>query len=448
METPICDFVKKYADENTVRLHMPGHKGDGVLGIEKFDITEIDGADVLYSSEGIIRKSEQNAAQLFGAVRTLYSAEGSSLCIRAMIYLAVMYAKHLGKQAHILAARNAHKTFLSAVSLLDVAVSWIYPQKNEGLVSCKITADMLEEHIGGMSQKPTAVFITSPDYLGNIADIAGISAVCRKYDILLIVDNAHGAYLNFLPVSRHPMSLGADICCDSAHKTLPCITGGAYLHISEGAPKIFADICENAMSLFASTSPSYLILQSLDALNAYLSGGYKQRLNVFCQSVKTLKNEIQSIGFTLLGDEPLKITVFTKLYGYTGGDFAEILKQNGIVCEFYDRDYIVLMLTPGNTEEELEKIKNTFLQIPKRAALSHKFVQIAKPEVRMSPREAMLSASEELNINDCLGRVLATASVSCPPAIPIVVCGEVIDRAAIEMFDYYGIKKCRVVSEK
>ncbi len=104
MNTPICDFVEEYRKRGAVRLHMPGHKGSNVLGVESLDITEIDGADVLYDAKGIIRKSENNASRLFDSVRTVYSAEGSSLCIRAMVYLASLHAKEQGRRPLLFAA--------------------------------------------------------------------------------------------------------------------------------------------------------------------------------------------------------------------------------------------------------------------------------------------------------------------------------------------------------
>ena len=122
MDTPICDFVKDYAHNDALRLHMPGHKGQGPLGVESLDITEIGGADVLYAAKGIIRRSQANAAALFGTGRTVYSAEGSSLCIRAMLYLAMLQARADGKTPRIAAGRNAHKAFMTAAALLDLDI--------------------------------------------------------------------------------------------------------------------------------------------------------------------------------------------------------------------------------------------------------------------------------------------------------------------------------------
>ena len=174
MNTPICDFVKRYAEDGMLRAHMPGHKGVRLLGMEHLDITEIGGADSLYEADGIIRESEQNASKLFGC-ETFYSTEGSSQCIRAMVYLAALHARAQGRKLRIAAGRNAHKTFVSAAALTDAEVLWLSPKKQSSYLSCLIRAEELDELLAGVRDKPTAVYLTSPDYLGNTADIAAIS---------------------------------------------------------------------------------------------------------------------------------------------------------------------------------------------------------------------------------------------------------------------------------
>ena len=153
MKTPIIDFVSEYNQKNTLRLHMPGHKGKELLGFEKYDITEIKGADSLFEASGIICESEKNASGIFGC-NTFYSTEGSSLCIRAMLHLAVM-----GKKSPlILAGRNSHKTFLSAAALLDFDVRWIYPNEKSGYLSCNVSAEDVEREILSLHKNPTAVY--------------------------------------------------------------------------------------------------------------------------------------------------------------------------------------------------------------------------------------------------------------------------------------------------
>ena len=132
MNTPICDFVKKYAQSDSLRMHMPGHKGKAFIGAEPLDITEIQGADVLYSASGIIKESEENAARLFGTVKTVYSTEGCSLAIRAMLYLALLYAAECKRKPIIAAGRNAHKVFVTTCALLDFETVWLYPQEECG----------------------------------------------------------------------------------------------------------------------------------------------------------------------------------------------------------------------------------------------------------------------------------------------------------------------------
>ena len=238
--TPIADFVRDYAASDTSRLHMPGHKGRGPLGCEGLDITEIAGADELYEAEGIIARSEANTARLFGSAGSWYGTEGSSQCIRAMVFLALQAAPKGSQRPVLLAARNAHKALLYAAALLDIDVEWLWPPEgpDASLCACPVSPAALTAALDKLEQagrRPFGVYLTSPDYLGGVQDIAALAPVCHGRGIPLLVDNAHGAYLRFLPGgSRHPLDLGADLCCDSAHKTLPVLTGGAYLHAGHG----------------------------------------------------------------------------------------------------------------------------------------------------------------------------------------------------------------------
>lgn len=442
MKTPIADFVNEYVKKNITRFHMPGHKGKTFLGCEAYDITEIKGADALYEADGIIAESEENASALFGTKKTLFSTEGSSQCIRAMMYLAVNACRG-GKRPVVLAARNAHKAFLYAAALVDFDVKWLWPKEMHSLCSCEISASMLEEELAAMEEVPAAVYITSPDYLGGQADIAGIAEVCHRYGTVLAVDNAHGAYLHFLETPQHPMDLGADICCDSAHKTLPVLTGGAYLHISESAPERFMKNAKQAMVLFGSTSPSYLTLSSLDLCNLYLKENYEDKLARMVELVKQAKCELKKNGWCVEETEPLKITIKSPDF-VTGYEIAESLRNGLIECEYADDKYVVCMISPENDESDLVKLVSNLGKNPhgKTTEIS---MQPLRSEQMLSIRAAVFADREVIPVEYAEGRICGAPAVSCPPAIPIVVSGECISKEAIAVFQYYGITEVEVI---
>lgn len=528
MNTPIFDFVTEYMNSGISRLHMPGHKGRGPLGVEARDITEIRGADVLCEAEGIIGESEANATALFGSGHSFYSTEGSSLAIRAMLFLALQYAQSAaagsaarfcaagtaaGPRPVVLAARNAHKAFLYACALLDCDIEWIWPENTDlnSVCACHPTPKQVADRLRAMDRRPFAVYLTSPDYLGALADIRGITEavrdICKSGDaawmkgipsagrqtgpegsahpvIPVLADNAHGAYLHFLPESLHPLDLGAFMTCDSAHKTLPVLTGGAYLQVSSAAMASLGPEIRPALSLFASTSPSYLILQSLDLCNAYLADGYRERLAGTIARADALKASLRAAGVPVLDSEPLKLVIDASGAGSTcreagstcgeagGALLAEVLRASGVEPEFADADYLVLMLTPENPVSDYEKVRTALAAFaesggfcrasaasvlrdscPGDAAAGNGGAFAASaPPLRFRPlpracsvREAVFSPHETLPAAACIGRVCGQPTVSCPPAIPIAVSGEVITEDLIPVLLACGVTELSVI---
>ena len=444
MRTPIADFVKNYREKGMSRFHMPGHKGCSFFGPEPFDITEIKGADSLYEADGIIAESEENATMLFGSGRTFYSTEGSSQCIRAMLYLALQSRSQKGRP-YVVAARNVHKSFLYAAALLDFDVVWLWPKEMHSLLSCRVNPENLEQMLADRKNPPAAVYVTSPDYLGGQQDIRILSEICHRYDTILLVDNAHGAYHHFTEEKLHPMDLGADMCCDSAHKTLPVLTGGAYLHMNREVAGKYGQKAKQALALFGSTSPSYLILASLDRCNQYLDGPFREELTVVRKKIDETKKILKERGWQIEKTEPLKITVRCPK-GRDGYQMAEQLRSCGVECEYADRDYVVLMASPQNTEEDFERLLNGFGWNKETEERTGAFAPVMS-EQKMSIRNALFCEQETVKAEESLGRICGAPTVSCPPAIPIVVSGEEIDENAINMFLYYGITEVDVVKE-
>ena len=432
MKTPICDFINKYASSQSLRLHMPGHKGKSQLGFEKYDITEIVGADSLYHANGIIKESEENATSLFESGKTLYSTEGSSHIIRAMLYLAKIHARK--EDSYVLASRNAHSSFISACVLNDIDIEWLYGKDANNYLSCIITAEELEKALSCVDKMPICVYVTSPDYLGNMCDISSLASVCKNHGVPLVVDK-----------DLHPISLGATMCCDSAHKTLPVLTGGAYLHISKDAPILFNEMAKDALSLFGSTSPSYLTLASLDNANKYIENGYREKLNLFVENIRSLFSDFSA--FVSL-NEPLKLVIEPKKIGYRGEDFAEILQNKGVICEFFDEDYVVLMLSVENGLDEMKKLASIIENVEKNQPICKIATPLIPPKKKMTVRQGAYAQKENIPLDWALGRVLASSCVSCPPAVSLIVCGEEFNESTVALCKKYGLTSFSVVKNK
>ena len=459
--TPIADFVRDYAASDTSRLHMPGHKGRGPLGCEGLDITEIAGADELYEAEGIIARSEANTARLFGSAGSWYGTEGSSQCIRAMVFLALQAAPKGQGRPVLLAARNAHKALLYAAALLDIDVEWLWPPAgpDASLCACPVDPAALAAALERMEQagrRPFAVYLTSPDYLGGVQDVAALAPLCHAHGVPLLVDNAHGAYLRFLPGgSRHPIDLGADLCCDSAHKTLPVLTGGAYLHAGHGMLRPDPAAVREAMCLFGSTSPSYLILQSLDLCAGALAGDWPARLADCVARLDGLKQDLSGLCPGLVRpSEPLKLVLDGAVVGRSGGALADLFRAHRVECEYADTRYLVLMFAPGNLPRDFDWVRAAAARAVScpgtdsalgdlSPAVWPALARQARPAC--SIRQAVFARQERIPARDAAGRVCALPTVACPPAIPIAVSGEEIGPAAVELFRYYGIETVSVI---
>ncbi len=429
MDTPILDFLRAYAVSGTSRLHIPAHKGRGELGCEAMDITEISGADDLAQPSGILLESERSSAGIFGAGQTCYLTGGSSQGIKAMLHLAA-----LQRRGAILAGRNAHKAFFHACALLDLPVRWLY---GENLCSCRVTPASLEEAIAASPEPLAAVYVTSPDYLGNVLDIASLAELAHRYSLPLLVDNAHGSYLTIY--GRHQIALGADLCCDSAHKTLTALTGGAYLHMKTPDPR-----AREAISIYGTSSPSYLILASLDGCNRALREFSAQSAGAFAARLADLA---AALPFPNRSEEPWKITLDCAAIGASGSEVAQRLRHFSAEPEFADEDFVVLMLSPRNTEEDLQRILSALGDYPVRPPRAPLLAPVPGEQV-LSLREAMLAPRENVAVSRAAGRICASAAISCPPAIPLAVPGERISPEAAAQMAARGIAEIGVISSQ
>jgi arginine/lysine/ornithine decarboxylase len=373
---------------------MPGHKGfdmpgNPISGLFPFDITEIRGADFLLSAKGIIRESEENAARLFGTHKTVYSTEGSTLCVKTM--LAMACAEKGGFGGKVIATRKAHRSFSDAALLLGLKTVWAD------------TFTDIEKALDDPDVK--CVYVTSPDYFGRFEDIKSLADMVHTHGRLLLADNAHGAYLKFMygdnhptgaeqnltnsdPIAAaeqnltnsetghsittaeqnlantetghfHPITGGADLVCDSAHKTLPVLTGGAYLHICN--PR-FSESYKEVMKIFASTSPSYLILASLDYANLYLSDERNlKRMNDVARKIKCIKEK-----YGINTPEPYKIAVRTAAHA------GELCDRYGVEPEYVSEDVLLFMFSGSNSDADIEAADRVLSEVKLRSGVNAK----------------------------------------------------------------------------
>ncbi len=434
---------------------MPGHKG--ALGFDD-DLTEVSGADSLYNASGVLQEAEKEAAALFGSRMTCLSTEGSSQVIKAMCCLALNhYRAKGGRSAHpmILATRNAHRSFIYASMLLGFDIKWMSPKDSVfSLCKCDLKPDDLEESINEFEDKDAprlaAVFVTSPDYLGNLLDIKALSETAHRHGLLLLCDNAHGSYLKFTEEDAHPLSLGADMTSDSAHKTLPVLTGGAFLHISKNAPEGIEKDAKNALLMFGSTSPSYLIMQSLaEGLKLIDKKDY---INA-SKKLNSVKEKLTLMGYSLYGNEPLKLVIDTRNKPFSGPQLAEGFRSHSIECEYADPDFLVTMWSPYNSEEDAavflaaaqDLIGSYNSQVDIESSLS--VLSCTLPEVRFQPCELLFSPHHTLSVDDrsLIGKVAADALINCPPAVSPIVAGEVFDENVIKILKHYGFETVEVL---
>lgn len=445
MNTPIYDYLKDFIDKDITRFFMPGHKGtmqiqnqriaktntsfpDILEDIAKFDITEITGADSLFFAESIIKESEENTSAIYGTKCTCFSTGGSTLCIQTMLSLACK------PKDKIIASRNAHISFINTCSLMNLQPCWVLPKYfDEFGVSGIVSPNDIREAI---LQNPdaTAVYITSPDYFGAISDIKEIARICFEYRKLLLVDNAHGANFKFFKEDIHPITLGADMCCDSAHKTLPVLTGGAYLHVSKTChiKTINRDDVKYKMGLFGSTSPSYLTLLSLDLANVYLDKYGKDEFIDLQIKTLSLWRTLSSLNFVPISAQfdPTKITLDAHKVGMTGYDLQNFFAKHDIEPEYVSYRHVVLMLSPFNTEVDFKRLKNALddlTTIASKEQVRDEAIEFKLPKVAMLPQEACFSEFENVSLDDAIGKTAHKTLIKCPPGVPIVVNGEEID---------------------
>lgn len=452
MAAPIYDFLKDLSKKNTYPFHMPGHKRKELFKIfpYDFDITEIIGADNLHKPEGIIKEAQELMAKLIGAKESFFIVNGSS----AALMSAVMSV--CKSEDKILAARNCHRSVYNGILLSGAKPIYIYPETLKNSLIGGISPDMVEYALNTY-EDIKAVILTNPTYEGFCSDIEKISKIVHKKNIPLIVDEAHGAHFAFSDYFPKPaLAQGADIAVQSWHKTLPVLTQCSAAHIN--SEYIKSEEFGAYISIFQTTSPSYLFMSAIDKCRdileergEYLFDKYTKRLDKLRKSLLDLKiiklvdNEI--LKKAEIADYDRGKLVFEINCDKNGNNLEKkLIKDYNLQIEMSSMSHIILMTSIMDTKKSYKKLKKALYEIDSDLNYSKKdSINIKKgivcPEI--SPKESYNLKKRLINIEQSEKKISADFIIPYPPGIPILAPGEVIqiqDIEKIKEFHQNGIK--------
>ena len=445
---PLWEQLKAYAEGETYPFHMPGHKRREALFDPAFclDVTEVEGMDDLHHPCGMLRESEALAAALSGAQESFFSVNGST----AGLLSAITAATSFGDE--ILLARGCHRSVYNAVTLRGLRPHYVYPSLILPLgIGGGIAPDAVE---AALREHPQirAVVVTSPTYEGILSDVAGIAEAAHRRGVPLIVDEAHGAHL-LLGGPASACACGADVVVQSLHKTLPALTQTALLHrMSDRVP---ADALREAMTVFQSSSPSYLLVASIDACLREMQAHGRERMSAYLQSVRALRADLATIpGLTLL-DRAMAISaggfdfdegkLTFSLRGLSGVELAARLREEyHIETELALPRYGLAMTSISDDEAGFARLLSALREIA--ATLPADAAEPALPDfapLRLervhTPYEASRRAFAWVLPADSVGRVAARTVTPYPPGIPLVVAGERITAEAAARMTGSGV---------
>lgn len=457
VEESLYQTLSAYSESDFYPCHMPGHKRSPLCGemadFYKIDITEIDGFDNLHQAEGILREAQKRASRLYGTDETFFLINGSTCGVLA----AVMAATEPGDE--ILMARNCHKSVYHAAILQGLRVHYYYP---EMIREYDICDGVRPEEIGrllGQFPDCKAVVITSPTYEGIISDVAEIAAVVHRQGKILIVDEAHGAHLNLCGITEESvvdknlrwqdkMMKEADLVIHSLHKTLPSMTQTALLHVN-GDRVDRVRLCRY-LSMLQSSSPSYVLMASMDSCMRFLEGQGRIRFAVmrnyyenFCKKLENLKRirigkmtDVSEIDYALTQWDIGKVVISVRETNMTGKELCDILRNEyHLELEMAAKTYALAIMTLMDEAEGWQRLADALIEIDGRiekepAQLAAKRTTFSKSKLTMA--KAFHSPREEMKLKAAAGRISADFITPYPPGIPLITPGEMIGDELIE----------------
>ncbi|MEH2311508.1 MAG: aminotransferase class I/II-fold pyridoxal phosphate-dependent enzyme [Nostoc sp.] len=457
-QTPLLDALKANAARLHAPFYTPGHKqGKGISqsladlfgkAVFRADLTELADLDNLFAPQGVIQEAQQLAAEAFGASQTWFLVNGSTCGIEAAILATC------GTGDKIILPRNVHSSAIAGLILSGAIPIFLNPEYDPVLdIAHSITPNAVES---ALLQHPDtkAVLTVYPTYYGVCGDLSAIANITHQYNIPLLVDEAHGAHFAFHPELPTPaLAAGADLTVQSIHKVLGAITQASMLHVQGN--RIDCDRISKALQLIQSTSPSYLLLASLDAARQQMALYGKMLMSRTLELANEARTKISQIprlsileipspaykgGFVAL--DKTRLTVTVSGLGLTGFEADEILDEKfAVTAEFASLQHLTLIISLGNTPTDIEQLVQGFITLAKeyrrtnltlKSHLWQDFVSPLSPALHFSPREAFFAVSEILPLIQTSDRICAEIVCPYPPGIPVLMPGEIITKPVLD----------------
>ena len=461
MEERLYKKLESYGRSDFYPFHMPGHKRnplavDGDFPVER-DITEINGFDNLHHAEDLLKRAQEDVARLYGVPESFYSINGSSGAILAAVSAAV------GKGGQILIARNCHKAVYHAIYLRDLGATYIYPHEDPRLgINGGISPSRVEMYLAE-NPEIEAVLITSPTYDGIVSDVARIADVVHNHGIPLIVDEAHGAHFHFsdyFPVSA--AELGADVVINSVHKTLPCLTQTGVIHLC--SDRVSREKLMRFLGIYQSSSPSYILMSSIDACMDKLEREGDEMFRVFTENLEKARERLGKCKYIRLVTpqacecqrvfdfDRSKLLLSTVDSSLNGRQLHQILREEfHLEMEMEAENYVLALAAVGDTAEGFERLCEAVEEIDRRESLKYRKEVVEQEPVKngkmkqmMRISEAMDAENERYPLAECIGRTSAEFAYLYPPGIPLIVPGEQISGHFVKNVRRYLEQGCEV----
>lgn len=456
-KTPLLDGIEELGKTNQAYFRIPGHRLENGISdrwtsrvgkeIFAYDVTETPYTDDLHAPEGAILEAQELMADVFHAQKSFFLVNGTTCGNEAMILANAV------ENERILVARNAHKSAMMGMILSGAKPVYVMPKTIEdwGIQGGISPADVEK----CLKENPDckAFFMVNPSYYGVTSDVEAIAKVCHKYGVKLLVDEAHGGHLYFhKALPKGALEQGADMCVQSMHKVTGALTQSSVLHVN--STDIDLERVSTALHLVQSTSPSYLLMASLDCARYELALHGQEMMQHAMELSQYAREQINRIpGFSCMGEEIVgknavagldatRLTITAKELGLSGYALDEKLFDRGVNMELSDAWNALAVVTYANTKQDMDKLvlacKEISHQMLNRGEQPVKYDNCVRklpeiPEQIHTPRQAYFAEKKEISWQDAVGSISAEMIAPYPPGIPVIYPGEVITK---EIFDY------------